>query len=120
MIGAGDLLANLELKDPSKVKKIINFSGDFRMSSVDEPAATADEKLTAAVDRVNKILDGFGGDVDEALANLYTAFTEQDETDGQSRWEKAASIMEGIVQRYLDVESVFESKSAGCGHGDAY
>ena len=29
----------------------------------------------------------------------------------KSRWEKATSIMEGIVQRYLDVESVFESKS---------
>ena len=111
VIGAGDLLANLTLKDPSKVKKIINFNGDFRMSTVEEPAAAADEKLTSAVDRVNNLLDGFGGNVDEALTNLYAAFTEQNESDGQSRWEKATSIMEGIVQRYLDVESVFESKS---------
>ena len=29
VISAGDLLASLTLKDPSKVKKILNFEGDF-------------------------------------------------------------------------------------------
>ena len=50
MIGAGDLLEEPRVEGPIEGEKIINFSGDFRMSSVDEPAATADEKLTAAVD----------------------------------------------------------------------
>jgi acetyl-CoA carboxylase / biotin carboxylase 1 len=110
VISAGDLLANITLKDPSKVKKIINFRGDFRIKLVEEPAPSKSEKLATAVDGVNKILDGFGGNVDDALANLYTALTEQD-ADGGARWEKATSIMEGIVQRFLAVEDIFQNKS---------
>ena len=32
IIGAGDLLATMELKDPSKVKKILPFTGSLKLS----------------------------------------------------------------------------------------
>ena len=35
VISAGDLLASLELKDPSKVKKILNFEGALDVTAVD-------------------------------------------------------------------------------------
>jgi len=40
----GDLLANLELKDPSKVKKIVPFSGTL---PYDLPAAKSESTLRA-------------------------------------------------------------------------
>jgi hypothetical protein len=50
IIGAGDLLATMQLKDPSKVKKILPFTG-----SIGEVVA---EDLSP-LDEINLVLDGF-------------------------------------------------------------
>jgi len=50
VISAGDLLASLELKDPSKVKKIINFDGTLDVAESDlgiEPKETVSTILPA-------------------------------------------------------------------------
>ncbi|OLP76680.1 Acetyl-CoA carboxylase, partial [Symbiodinium microadriaticum] len=41
IVSAGEVLANLQLKDPSKVKKIALFDGDFEMSAKPEPDVPA-------------------------------------------------------------------------------
>ena len=50
IIGAGDLLATMDLKDPSKVKKILPFSGNLKLES----KAQLDDPL----EQLNLILEG--------------------------------------------------------------
>ena len=78
------------------------------MSSVDEPAATADEKLTAAVDRVNKILDGFGGDVDEAVQRLQHDAFRQDCA--------VAAELHGLAALDPGLRKVYVVGDSGSGH----
>ena len=93
VISAGDLLASLELKDPSKVKKILNFD-----SSLDIPAATLE---TDAKTDVTNILAGFKGDPDAAAQLLM---------DGVTDAEEAAATITEVLSEFVRVESIFANK----------
>lgn len=113
VIEAGDLLATLTLKDPNKVKKISPFRGQFRCSvgeGLDAPPSAA-EALEDAIMQTNLILDGYVLPVDETVSNLLEKVCDPalPEADG-GRWKRACSILNGIVDRYLAVESLFTGK----------
>lgn len=64
IITAGDLLANIQLKDPSKVKKITPFKGRLEL---DAGAAAADEAaagVEGALKTMNLVLDGYDYEVE--------------------------------------------------------
>ena len=109
VIEAGDLLATLELKDPSKVKKISTFSGQLRVPEADDAAATPEEALEAAVTRVNMFLDGYSLNGEECISELFNALTTLPADQG--RWERAADVLEQVITRYLSVESLFEGRN---------
>lgn len=93
VIAAGDLLASLELKDPSKVKKIVPFEG-----KLDIP----EEKLeTGSNDMVKHILEGFNGDpeagVQLALDNIQDV-------------ESASTFVTESINEFLRVEKMFAGK----------
>jgi acetyl-CoA carboxylase/biotin carboxylase 1 len=84
VINAGDLLATLELKDPSKVKKIVEFEDDF-----DIPM----EKYTFDQDEaVQNILTGFEGDVDATVAAAL---------QGASDVEAASEIVVNAINAFV-------------------
>lgn len=92
VIAAGDLLASLELKDPSKVKKIVEFDGVLDVAGP--------ELEIEAKDTVSNILSGFTGDP-EAAAQL--AFEGTD-------LEAASELVTSTLNEYLRVESLFAGK----------
>jgi acetyl-CoA carboxylase / biotin carboxylase 1 len=93
VISAGDLLASLELKDPSKVKKIEEFRG-----SLDIPSEPIDAE---ARDVVKNILAGYKGDPDAAAAAVL---------DEAKDAESAAAIVTEALNEYLRVEKLFVGK----------
>ena len=108
VIEAGDLLASLTLKDPSKVKKITTFSGQLRLPTTTEAPANAEAALKAAITRVNLFLDGYELDANQCVSDLFNCLTALPADQG--RWERATDVLDQIIQRYLAVESVFEGK----------
>ena len=93
VISAGDLLATLELKDPSKVKKILNFEGQLDIPQVElemEPKT-----------RVANILAGFKSDPEAALQ---AALAEANDM------ESASSIVTEAFKEFIRVESIFAGK----------
>ena len=62
ILGAGDLIANLKLKDPSKVKQILTFKN--RLSKV-PPSLPMTAEL--AKEKIALALDGYDHDIEEAL-----------------------------------------------------
>jgi len=93
VISAGDLLASLTLKDPSKVKKILNFEGALDIAAV--------ELETEAKDSVDHILSGFNGDAEAAAASLFADVKDID---------SASSIVTETLNEFLRVESLFDGK----------
>jgi len=93
VIGAGDLLATLELKDPSKVKKIDNFDG-----MLDIPEAAVDIAPTSAV---TNVLSGFNLDP-EAVA--------QKALDAVSDADAAAELLIKSINEFYRVESLFDGQ----------
>jgi hypothetical protein len=85
VISAGDLLVSLELKDPSKVKKILNCEGAFDATAVDIE--------TDSKDAANNILTGYKGDA------------EADATDFVS-----ASVFVDAFNEYLCIEPTLDGK----------
>ena len=94
VISAGDLLASLELKDPSKVKKIGTFEGtlDIADSSVEMDPAKS----------VSNVLAGYNFDA-EAVA--------QHALDGVSA-AAAAELVVHALDKFYRVESKFDGKIA--------
>ena len=92
IISAGDLLASLTLKDPSKVKKIVNFEGKLDISEV---SLLDDEKM-----RVGFALAGYPHDVDMIAARSMQQF--EDVTS-------ASSYVSEIIDTYLAVETQFDN-----------
>ena len=113
VIEAGDLLGSLTLKDPNKVKKISPFGGEFRCSSIEgqEAPPSASEALEEAISSTNLLLDGYVLPVEETVNNLLETLCDPalPEADG-GRWQRACSILNCIVDRYLSVESLFAGK----------
>jgi acetyl-CoA carboxylase/biotin carboxylase 1 len=93
VISAGDLLASLELKDPSKVKKILTFEGELE---------TAGSKLEIdASESVKNILAGFNGDPEAAVQLAFEAIEDAD---------AAADFVTESITEFLRVESIFAGK----------
>jgi acetyl-CoA carboxylase / biotin carboxylase 1 len=93
VISAGDLLASLELKDPSKVKKIVNFVGSLDIPNV--------ELETSPQDAISNILAGFKGDAEAAAQ---AALKDVPDVDS------AASIVLATLNEFHRVESIFSEK----------
>jgi len=95
VISAGDLLASLELKDPSKVKKIQTFEGalDIAESTVDMDAQKA----------VSNVLSGYNLDA-EAVAQQ--AF---DKCDSAAA---ASDMIMNAINEFYRVESQFDGRIA--------
>jgi len=93
VISAGDLLASLALKDPSKVKKILPFEGelDFEMTphSFDNKEA------------MSNALAGYASDVEAVSAVVF-----QDSNDVES----AADVVAEMVDEFIRVEAMFDGK----------
>ena len=93
VISAGDLLASLELKDPSKVKKIVNFDGTLDVAESDlgiEPKET-----------VSTILAGFAGEPEEAIQKAF---------EDISDIEAASTYATEILNEFTRVENMFDGK----------
>ena len=63
VVSAGDLLASLELKDPSKVKKILTFDGKLDIAESDLDVESKEV--------VSNILAGFTGEPEEAIQKAF-------------------------------------------------
>jgi acetyl-CoA carboxylase / biotin carboxylase 1 len=92
VISAGDLLATLELKDPSKVKKIGTFDGDLDIPN---------EPLEAESDPIKTILSGFQGDPNACVAAAFAGTTDL---------ESAAELATLTLSEFLRVENIFAGK----------
>jgi acetyl-CoA carboxylase / biotin carboxylase 1 len=93
VIAAGDLLASIELKDPSKVKKIETFSGQLSI-----PSNTVD---TDAADMITNILAGFAGNPDAVV---------QKALDGAKDMAAASKVVVDALEEFLRVECIFGGK----------
>ncbi len=93
VINAGDLLATLELKDPSKVKKILPFDGDFDLDFVPHSFSSKDALFN--------ILSGYDYDVEATVAAAF-----QDTEDIES----ASALAAEVVEEFVRVESMFDGK----------
>jgi acetyl-CoA carboxylase/biotin carboxylase 1 len=92
VIATGDLLATLELKDPSKVKKIEVFDG-----KLDIAESTVDIESNA----IKNILAGYPGDAEKAVAAAFA-----DSTD----MESSAALVTETLAEFLRVEKIFAGK----------
>lgn len=93
VINAGDLLASLELKDPSKVKKILNFEGEL-----DIPAVQLETNPQTVV---ANILAGFESDPEAAV---------QAALGSASDLDSAAEIVTNALTEFARVEAIFSGK----------
>mgnify|MGYP005845589223 CR=1 FL=1 len=93
VIAAGDLLASIELKDPSKVKKIVTFDG-----KLDIPSIPLDSEVE---DDIRNILAGYEGDPD---AVVQAAF------EGIKDMETASTLAKETLEEFLRVEHIFVDK----------
>ena len=93
VISAGDLLASLELKDPSKVKKIGTFDG-----TLDIPESTMEMDAQKSL---SNVLSGFKLDA-ESVA--------QQAIDSVSDSATAAELIVGAINEFYRVESQFDEQ----------
>ena len=93
VISAGDLMATLELKDPSKVKKIGTFDGILEGAGA-ELDVTPEEVLS-------NILSGFNGEPEAAVQEAFASIKDKD---------AAAALATSTINEYLRVENMFAGK----------
>mmetsp|Transcript_69508 Transcript_69508/g.77743 ORF Transcript_69508/g.77743 Transcript_69508/m.77743 type:complete len:2082 (-) Transcript_69508:1966-8211(-) len=93
VISAGDLLASLELKDPSKIKKIVNFEGELDIAESD---ISVEPK-----EAVSNILAGFTGEPEETIQKAF---------EGMSCIEEASTYVTEILNEFTRVENMFDGK----------
>lgn len=94
VIQAGDLIANLKLKDPSKVKQILNFKDKLNIVPP-PPALTLDQ----AVEKISFAMDGYEQDVESALQVCLMT------TD--LNVEDVLNFINSELKKYLSVEKFF-------------
>jgi acetyl-CoA carboxylase/biotin carboxylase 1 len=92
VISAGDLLASLELKDPSKVKKIGTFTDKLDLPEV--PTVVTPESA------IKNILAGYNGDADRAVQAAFD----------MDNLEASTSLITEGLSEFLRVESIFAGK----------
>ncbi|CAE7222177.1 ACC2, partial [Symbiodinium necroappetens] len=94
IVSAGEVLAKLELKDPSKVKKISLFEGDFEMSAKPEPDVPAPREDLQA------FLDGYHSEQKgpQLVEQMFASFANR---------EAASETVRGVLEKYLSNERPF-------------
>jgi len=95
VVSAGDLLASLELKDPSKAKQITQFDGQIKADGQADGEMPDFEKT---IERLLNVLGGFRDDSDSLVTNLVNAAP-----DGKA----AVDAIVSLLQQYDAVESKF-------------
>jgi len=93
VINAGDLLATLELKDPSKVKKILDFEGELDLET--------DSYSFETSEAVENILSGYNGDIDAIIAAAIQSTSDVDST---------SEVIVSALNEFIRVESMFDGK----------
>jgi acetyl-CoA carboxylase/biotin carboxylase 1 len=93
VISAGDLLASLTLKDPSKVKKIVTFSGDFDLPMTSHAFDTKDALFN--------VLAGYSADPEAVVATAFQATTDA---------ASASELAVNVINEFMRVENMFDSK----------
>eukprot|EP00439_Symbiodinium_sp_Y106_P073460 s129_g13.t2 len=93
IVSAGELLGNLQLSDPSKVKKIVPFDGSFAIS------ADGNGKDRSLQGQLEMVLDGFTSQEEPALMaqKMFSQLPEAECDD----------VASALVERYLAVEEKF-------------
>ena len=92
ILSAGDLIASLKLKDPSKVKQITTFRD--RLSIVPAPTKmTVDE----AAEKISFAIDGYEHDIEEPLKTFLV----------DSSLEKITAFMGTTLKKFAEAEKVF-------------
>ena len=98
ILSAGDLIANLKLKDPSKVKQITTFKG--RLSIVPPPQPLT---LELAREKISLALDGYGHDIEEALQVYLRGTNVKD----------AADFFSELFNKFIKNEAPFTEQEEG-------
>jgi len=93
IVSAGELLGTLELKDPSQVKKIVPFEGDFEIST------GSSEKDRNLQSQIEMVLDGFAAQEDAGIMTQ-KLFSELPQAD-------RSEVAQALFERYLAVEQKF-------------
>lgn len=93
IVAAGELLARLELKDPSKVQKIEPFEGEFKWGPAQDLVSNPEEDLSA-------LLDGFevGKKGPVLVEQMFQQFPNR---------EGAEESVRGLLEKYLVNERPF-------------
>lgn len=94
IVSAGELLAKLELKDPSKVKKILPFEGHWQGPGLEEAEDLEPREELLA------LLDGYSIDAKGPLVvqKMFASFANN---------EVAAETVRGVLEKYLSNERPF-------------
>lgn len=94
IVSAGELLARLELKDPSKVKKILPFEGEFSLG------VNVEQEIEVPRDELLALLDGYCTDQKgpQTVAQMFAGFANH---------EAAAETVRGVLEKYLSNERPF-------------
>lgn len=100
IITAGDLLASLQLKDPSKVKKIIPFKGTL---NIDTEPAEKEETKEVVIEKLKLVLDGYEGEGQKLVQKLGAGV-------GVDQYSPIGAVDEELLERYLLVEDLFAGK----------
>jgi len=95
IVSAGEMLGNLELEDPTKVKKIVPFDGDFSISAGEKGV----EEERGLQSQIEMVLDGFTAQEDGSIM-AQRLFSQLGEAE---RDEVACELMD----RFLAVEQKF-------------
>ena len=75
IISQGDLLGSIELADPSKVKKILNFEGELEFTSGAIDSETKLQAFRSALSTLELVMDGYSLDAEPAVAKLLSALS---------------------------------------------
>ncbi|CAK9097016.1 unnamed protein product [Durusdinium trenchii] len=94
IVSAGEMLGTLELKDPSKVKKIVPFDGDFDIST-----SASIEKDRDLQSQIEMVLDGFASPEDAGIMTQ-KLFSELPQAE-------RSQVAQALFERYLSVEQKF-------------
>jgi acetyl-CoA carboxylase/biotin carboxylase 1 len=75
IINQGDLLATLELADPSKVKKILPFDGELTYLSSGDKTETTLQAFRSSKHTLNRVMDGYILDDQASLVKMLSALS---------------------------------------------
>ncbi len=101
VINTGDLLATLQLHDPSRVQTVLPYTGELQVDPV--PLSVADEGGVTAV--LSNTLAGYVNDWETAVSQLFDIY------QGASK-DLAGAILP-LLHQYMSVESIFASAKGG-------